>query len=73
MGCSRVLSIPLFALASAVYLQAQSAPAPSPSSQPPTEERTIALIVPDGTPLEIALDNEVRVRKVGQPIHGRVW
>src|ERR1700758_1806292 len=72
MGCSRVLSISLFALASTVYLPAQSAPDPSPSSQPPTEARTIALIVPDGTPVQIALDSEVRVRKVGQPIHGRV-
>ena len=34
--------------------------------------RTIDLTVPDGTPLQIALDSEVRVRKVGQPIHGRV-
>ena len=72
MGCSRVLSISLFALVSAVYLPAQSAPDPSPSSQPPAEARTIALTVPDGTPLQIALDSEVRVRKVGQPIHGRV-
>lgn len=32
----------------------------------------IALAVPKGTPLEIALDHEVRVKKVGQPIHGRV-
>jgi len=45
---------------------------PSPSSQPPAEARTIALTVPEGTPLQIALDSEVRVRKVGQPIHGRV-
>ena len=72
MGCSRVLSISLFALASAVYLSAQSAPNPSPSSQPPAEARTISLTVPDSTPLQIALDSEVRVRKVGQPIHGRV-
>ncbi len=72
MSCSRVLSLSLFALASAVYLPAQSAPDPSLSSQPPAEARTIALTVPDGTPLQIALDSEVRVRKVGQPIHGRV-
>jgi hypothetical protein len=72
MGCSRVLAISLFALASTVYLPAQSVPDPSPSSQPPAEARTITLTVPDGTPLQIALDSEVRVRKVGQPIHGRV-
>jgi hypothetical protein len=28
--------------------------------------------VPKGTPLQIAVDTEVRVQKVGQPIHGRV-
>jgi hypothetical protein len=72
MGYSRVLFISLFGFASAVYLPAQSAPHPSPSSQSPAEARTIALTVPDGTPLQIALDSEVRVRKVGQPIHGRV-
>jgi hypothetical protein len=72
MGCSCVLCLSLFALASAVYQPAQGATDPSPSSQPRAEARTIALTVPDGTPLQIALDNEVRVRKVGQPIHGRV-
>jgi hypothetical protein len=72
MGCSRVLSISLLALTSAVYLLAQSAPDSFSSSQPPGGARTIVLTVPDGTPLQIALDSEVRVRKVGQPIHGRV-
>jgi hypothetical protein len=72
MGCFRVLFFSLIALASAVYLPAQSAPDPSPSSRPPAEARTIALTVPDGNPLQIALDREVRVRKVGQPIHGCV-
>jgi hypothetical protein len=72
MRCSRILSISLFAFASAVYLPAQSAPNPSPSYQPAPEARTIALTVPDGTPLQIALDSVVRVREVGQPIQGRV-
>ena len=35
-------------------------------------ERTITLSVPTGTPLQIALDREVRVRKVGQTIHARL-
>jgi hypothetical protein len=76
MGCSRVLSISLIALASTVYLPAQTAPHPSPSSQPSADARTIALTVPDGTPLQIALDSEVRVRKAGHivaiaPVPGR--
>jgi type IV secretory pathway VirB10-like protein len=32
--------------------------------------QTVTLTVPEGTPLQIALDQEVRVKKVGQPIHG---
>ena len=34
--------------------------------------RTIALSVPTGTPLQIALDREVRVKKVGQTVHARL-
>jgi hypothetical protein len=30
------------------------------------------MIVPNGTPLQIALDKEVRVRQIGEPITGRV-
>jgi hypothetical protein len=33
---------------------------------------TVALTVPKGTAVQVVLDKEVRVRKVGQPIHGRV-
>ncbi|HEX4170522.1 MAG TPA: hypothetical protein VHZ55_34090, partial [Bryobacteraceae bacterium] len=40
--------------------------------QPSSQRHTVALVVPDGTPLQIALDKEVRVRKVGEPITGRV-
>ena len=32
---------------------------------------SIPLIVPPGTPLKVALDSEVRVREVGQAIHGK--
>ena len=55
-----------------------SHPAQPPSAAPPANASAakplpmIALAVPKGTPLEIALDHEVRVKKVGQPIHGRV-
>ncbi|HEY1938126.1 MAG TPA: hypothetical protein VGJ33_09345 [Candidatus Angelobacter sp.] len=37
-----------------------------------TALQTIALTVSRNTPLQIALDKEVRVRKPGQPIHGRL-
>jgi hypothetical protein len=32
----------------------------------------VALTVPKGTPVQIALDREVRVKGAGQPVHGRV-
>jgi hypothetical protein len=44
----------------------------APPSQRAPEARVVAMSVPDGTPLQIALDKEVRVRKVGEPITGRV-
>ena len=31
---------------------------------------TLTLAVPKGTALQVALDKEVRVQRVGQPIHG---
>ncbi len=72
MGCSCVFFLSLFALTSAVHLPAQSSFDRSSSSRPPAEARTIALTVPDGTPLQIGLVREVRVRKAGQSIQGRV-
>jgi len=42
-----------------------SSPAPLPSE-------TISLTVPRGTMLQVALDKEVRVKRVGQPLHGRL-
>src|SRR6266478_4790374 len=34
--------------------------------------QSIALSLPRGTPLQVAFDQEVRIRRVGQPIHGRI-
>jgi hypothetical protein len=42
------------------------------SVSPAKPTAMVDLTVPKGTPLQIALDREVRVKKVGQPIHGRV-
>ncbi|MCU1224877.1 MAG: hypothetical protein JWQ42_2970 [Edaphobacter sp.] len=65
----RILSILLSVWALAGRLPAQIA---SSQPQPSSEPRTIAMTVPDGTPLQIALDKEVRVRKAGEPLTGRV-
>ncbi|MGH9561664.1 MAG: hypothetical protein ACRD3S_09445, partial [Terracidiphilus sp.] len=47
-------------------------PTQSPTSAPPAPPQTIALIVPQGTPIQVILDKDVRIHKVGQPIQGRV-
>src|SRR5215469_17244965 len=53
--------------------QRPAAPHESVPETPATAEPiTVPLDVPAGTPVKIALDQEVRVRKVGQPIHGRL-
>jgi hypothetical protein len=39
---------------------------------PSSASRKVALSVPVGTPLQIALDGEVRIKKVGQPIQGHL-
>lgn len=45
-------------------------PAPASSlSTAPSSPQTIKLSVPCGTSLQVALDQEIRVKKVGQPVH----
>jgi type IV secretory pathway VirB10-like protein len=39
---------------------------------PPAAPQMIALKVPEGTPMLVALDQEVRVRKVGQSVRARI-
>ena len=74
MASLRVVCMSIFALVCAERLPAQTAASvPQPaSSQPSSDSHSIALTIPDGTPLQIALDKEVCVQKVGQPIHGHV-
>lgn len=45
---------------------------PDQSEPEAAPQPTVALTVPKGTPLEIALDSEVRVRRVGQSVRGRI-
>lgn len=70
----RLLPFVLIAWIFSGQLPAQSAPSQTQSSasQPSPAPRTLALTVPNGTPIQIALDKEVRVRKAGQPITGHV-
>jgi len=38
----------------------------------PAPPQTVALTVAKGAPLQVALDQEIRVKKVGQPVHARI-
>ncbi|HEY8671338.1 MAG TPA: hypothetical protein VIL63_10900, partial [Terriglobales bacterium] len=53
-----------------------SAPDAGPKGSPQTSSQaalpTINLIVPEGTPLKVALNREIRVREVGQVVKGTV-
>jgi hypothetical protein len=68
------LCIIILAARSGVDAGAQNLRPPRPLSSGPQEDtsgqRTIALTVPEGTPLQVELDREIRVKKVGQPLRG---
>ncbi len=49
-----------------------SGPAPSAPAAETPAPTTIPLAVPEGTPIKVALDKEVRLRTVGQPLHAKV-
>jgi hypothetical protein len=49
--------------------KASAAENPAPELAAP---QTVELTVPTGAPLQVALDRELELRKVGQPVHGRV-
>src|ERR1700730_2500365 len=38
----------------------------------PSSLLSVGLSVPRGTPLQVALDQEIRVKRVGQPVHARI-
>jgi len=59
-----------FAFLAACAAQATTQECVSPATSAPGASQKIALTAVNGTPLQIALDQEVRVKNVGQPIHG---
>jgi hypothetical protein len=61
----------------AMSAMAQTPPSPGNAANSATaaernEQQTVDLSVPVGTPLQVVLDGEVRVKKTGQPVHGRL-
>ena len=68
-----------------VRMEAQEVPIPQltpgsarkPAAEPsklaePAPPQTVALTVAKGAPLQVALDQEIQVKKVGQPVHARI-
>jgi hypothetical protein len=51
---------------------AEPIPLPLDSVPLPTPSTSISLTVPAGTPLKVALNQEVRIQKSGQLVHGKV-
>jgi hypothetical protein len=87
LGCVFRATILTWAFAACLQAQdAAPTPAPGPDSDPvlthrpttgaplakPSPTQTIPLIVPAGAAVQVVLDKEVRIDKVGQPIHGRI-
>ena len=85
MALPRALCTILLSLTCAGVIEAQEVPIPqlnpgferkpaSASSNPgqPASPQTVALTVAKGSPLQVALDQEVQVKKVGQKVHARI-
>ena len=85
MPIRRAVSAILLTLGYLGVMEAQQAPVPqlrpgsarklAPASSVPSASaplQSVALSIPAGTPLQVALDEEIHVKKVGQPIHGRI-
>ena len=72
MFSQRLIKSIIFLAAGVTTMAAQDSNPSSALAAAVTAPQTIALTVSRNTPLQIALDKEVRVRKPGQPIHGRL-
>ncbi|HEY1964457.1 MAG TPA: hypothetical protein VGG59_05980 [Acidobacteriaceae bacterium] len=60
----------------ALAVEAHAQISPIPTSGTPAgntaSQHTVALSLPPGTPLQVALDRELRIKRVGQPIQGHL-
>jgi hypothetical protein len=62
----------LFFCAWAGFAQAQDVPPNTSATTATAPSETIPLIVPKGVPIQVVIDSDIRIKKAGQPIHGRV-
>ena len=67
-------TIPLAVFMTLLFANMCFGQANDPNTSEPVAESpaAIPLEVPVGTPLPVVLDQEVRIRKTGQPIHGKI-
>jgi type IV secretory pathway VirB10-like protein len=85
MATARTLCTILLTVICACVIEAQNVPVPqltpgserkpAPAATNPAEPappQTVPLTVAKGSPLQVALDQEIRVKKVGQPVHARI-
>lgn len=62
----------LFTIESSAQVLKSSRPATNIPTENAPVQHTVALTVPKGTPLQIALDGEVRIKREGQPLQGHL-
>jgi len=72
MLSQRLLCVVFLAASTSICVSQDSARLVTRSAADSTAPSAIALTVAKSTPLQIAVEKEVRVKKVGQPIHGRL-
>lgn len=66
------IGLAVVSLCGAQTLQPRRATAPTPAPVVAPQIQMIALAVPAGTPLKVALQKDIRITKVGQPVRARV-
>jgi hypothetical protein len=71
MATGRIFCAVLLLSVCAGWAQAQNQNQAQDSLPPATAPETVSLTVEKGTPLQVVIDKEVKIEKVGQPIHGR--
>jgi hypothetical protein len=71
-GSCAIILAALFRIEARAQILKSQSPATSVLADNTLAQHTVALIVPKGTALQVALDSEVRVKKVGQPLHGHL-
>ena len=67
----RSTTVPLIVVAATLSGQTLKTRSSEPPKAPSPEPASLPLTVPAGTPLKVVLDRELRVRAVGQLIHGK--